>query len=144
LESIVQLFCNVVHAIGPKYYTREQIDAWAPQNRDDQEEWMKSLSENITYVVEEDYRIVAFGDMTLDGFIDRLYVDKNYQGRGIASSIFQKFEEDARKLGLTQLTMEANIIIKPLAERRGFEVVREHRKMRRGAIFINYIMRKIL
>ena len=144
LDSVVQLFYDVVHTTGAKYYSQDELDAWAPKTRHDQKEWLKSLSENITFVIEEHGKIIAFGDMTKTGYIDRLYVQDKYQKQGIASALLKKFEEEALKLGLSELTTEANMIFKPLAEHQGFVVVSEIRKMRKGVEFSNYILSKKL
>jgi len=32
VEAIIQLFIEVVHTTGAKYYDQEQVDAWAPKN----------------------------------------------------------------------------------------------------------------
>ncbi len=100
--------------------------------------------ENFSYVVEENGIIIGFGDMTHTGFIDRLYVHKNHQGRGAALRIFKMLEQDARKLGLEELTGEASVMLKPLAEMHGFEVVEKQSKLHRGVEFTNYKMRKKL
>lgn len=143
-EPILQLFQDVVHSVGAKYYNPEQVNAWAPKEGLNKEKWLHSLSENITYVVEMDGKIVGFGDMSHTGYIDRVYVHKNYQGRGIGLAIFRKLEEEARKMGLSELSTEASIMAKPLAERQGFQVVNEQRKVHRGVEFVNYVMRKKL
>jgi putative acetyltransferase len=144
LESIVQLFGAVVHSVGAKYYNAEQVNAWAPKDNVDKDGWLRSLSEHMTYVVEVDGNIVGFGDMNHSGYIDRLFVHKNYQGKGVALALFRKLEEEAKKLGLSELTTEASIVAKPVAERLGFEVIEEQRKIYRGVEFINYRMRKQL
>jgi len=144
LEPILQLFQDVVHTIGAKYYNEQQVNAWAPKEGLDKHKWLQSLTEHITYVVEMDGRIVGFGDMTHSGYIDHLYVHKNYQGQGVALAILRTLEEDARKMGLSELTTEANKIARPVAERQGFEVIREQRKTRKNIEFINYVMRKKL
>ena len=144
LDAVLQLFHDVVHSVGAKYYDQEQVNAWAPKERDDQEKWLKSLLHNFSYVAEENGVIIGFGDMTQEGCIDRLFVHKNYQGAGAAQQIFKKFEEDAKALGLKELFGEASIMLKPLAERQGFEVVEEQRKEHRGVLFTNYKMRKKL
>ncbi len=110
----------------------------------DRERWLKSLTENIAYVVEVEGRIVGFGDMTRSGYIDHLFVAKNDQGRGVALAIFRELEGEARKLGLKELTTEASKIAMPLALRQGFEVVHEQRKVHRGVALTNYAMRKKL
>lgn len=88
--------------------------------------------------------MIGFGDMTETGFIDRLYVHKDYQRKGVASLLLKRLEEEARKLGIAELTMEASLLLKPLAERQGFEVVQEHKKVLRGVEFITYFMSKKL
>lgn len=144
LEAILKLFHDTVHAIGAKYYSSEQVNAWAPSSGVDKEKWLKSLTANLTFVAEDKGKIIGFGDMTENGFIDRLYVHKDHQRKGVASAILKKLEEEARKLGITELTTEASILLKPLAERYGFEVIQEHKKVRRGVEFTTYFMGKKL
>ncbi|HEY5235948.1 MAG TPA: GNAT family N-acetyltransferase [Rhabdochlamydiaceae bacterium] len=143
LEAILELFHDVVHKIGAKYYNTEQVQAWAPSNID-KEKWLKSLTTNITLVAEDQGEIIGFGDMSHTGYIDRLYVHKNYQGKGVALALFKKLEEEARKLGIVELTTESSVMAKSIAERQGFEVVQKQNKVLRGQEFITYLMRKKL
>jgi putative acetyltransferase len=144
LEVILQLFYEVVHTTGAKYYDKEQVEAWAPKNGLDKKAWLETLSSHLTYVADEDNKIVGFGDMTTTGYIDHLYILKNYQGRGIARALLKKLEEEAHRLGLKELTLESSIMAMPLAKRQGYEVINEQRKMLRGKEFITYKMRKTL
>ena len=141
LEAVLELFHDVVHTIGAKYYNLDQVEAWAPESVD-KEKWLNSLTANITFVAIDKDKIVGFGDMTITGYVDRLYVHKDYQGIGVA--IFKKLEEEARKLGLTELTTEASIMAKKIVERWGFEVIEKQSKVLRGQEFITYLMRKKL
>jgi putative acetyltransferase len=143
LEAILELFHDVVHTIGAKYYNSEQVQAWAPSNID-KEKWLNSLTAHITYVAEDQGKMIGFGDMSLTGYIDRLYVHKNYQGKGVALALVKKLEEEARKLGLEELTTEASVMAMPIAKRWGFEVIQKNTKAHRGQEFITYLMRKKL
>ena len=143
LEAILELFHDVVHTIGAKYYNSEQVQAWAPVSAD-KEKWLTSLTANIAFVAEDRGIIIGFGDMSHTGYIDRLYVHKNYQGKGVALALFKKLEEAARKLGIAELTTEASVMAKPIAERWGFEIVQKNNKGLRGQEFITYLMRKKL
>src|SRR5271165_6942731 len=143
LEAVLELFHDVVHTIGAKYYNSEQVQAWAPVNAD-KEKWLTSLTANITLVAEDQGKMIGFGDMSHSGYIDRLYVHKNYQGKGVALALVKKFEEEARKLGIAELTTEASVMAMPIAKRWGFEVVQKNNKVLRGQEFITYLMRKKL
>jgi putative acetyltransferase len=144
LEAILQLFQDVVHTVGAKYYNAEQLYAWAPKDSLNKSKWIESLTTNITYIAEDKNTIIGFGDMTQTGYIDHLYVHKNYQGAGAALALFRALEKEARTLHLTELTTEASIIAMPLAKRQGFEVIQEQIKLVRGVKFITYKMRKNL
>jgi putative acetyltransferase len=143
LDVVLQLFYDTIHTISAKYYNPEQVDTWAPKIMD-REKWLEKLESHITYVAELDGIIVGFGDITREGYIDHIYTHKNYQAKGIALAILNRLEEDARDLGITELTTEASITAKPLAERRGYRVIKEQRKVLRGVEFVNYLMCKKL
>ncbi len=144
LESVMQLFQEVVHTTGAKYYQPEQVNAWAPQEGGNRSAWLESLTQNISYVVEVAGVIVGFGDMTHAGHIERVYVHPKYQGQGVARALMRKFEDEAKKLGLQKLTADASVIAMPLLKRFGYEIVQEYCKTHRGVEFINYLMQKHL
>lgn len=144
LDAAIALFCDSVHTVASRYYDSVQIEAWGDLKTIDREHWLKNLSDNITYIAEDEKKIVGFGDMTHQGYIDHLFVHKNYQGTGASLGIFKKFEEEARKLGLQEMTTEASIMAMPLAKRVGFEVLEKQIKVYKGIEFINYRMRKKL
>ncbi len=141
--AIVKLFREAVHAIAIRHYSKEQAAVWAPENID-QDKWQRSLEKNITYVAEIDSIIVGFADMSHEGYLDRLYVHKDYQARGIAFRLMKKIEQEARNLGLTKITTDCSITAKIPAERMGFKVVKEQTVIREGIQLTNYVMEKIL
>ena len=81
-SELTRLFYDTVHSVCARDYTPEQLDAWA-DGHPDLETWDRSLRAHDTLVVEEGGRILGFGDMTADGYLDRLFVHREAQGRGI-------------------------------------------------------------
>ena len=49
----------------------------------DLEAWDRSLTAHFTLVAEENGVITGFGDMDPTGYLDRLFVHRDFQGRGI-------------------------------------------------------------
>lgn len=142
LKQINQLFYDTVHSVNAKDYSPQHLDAWASKDRDESY-WGKKFEERICYVVETDGTIVGFGDMTKAGYIDHVYVHKDFQGRKIGSMIFEKLEQEAKKLGVHELTTEASITAKPFFEAKGFRVVaQQEAKERNGMIFVTFDMCK--
>lgn len=104
-EEIVHLFYDTVHTINAKDYTKEQLNAWAPPAEmcSKIEQWAGSLSENIIYISKINNNIVGFSDLATDGLLDRLYVHKKFQRKGIASALIQQLEFDAQKLHISEI-----------------------------------------
>jgi len=142
-EEIITLFRDAVHSINIRHYTPEQVAVWAPEIID-VDTWRKSLGKNITYVAEVDSTIVGFIDMSHEGYLDRLYIHKNYQAKGVAYRLFKKIEDEARELGLSKITTDCSITAKLPAERMGFVVIKEQMVERNGVSLINYAMEKKL
>ena len=135
--ELIDLFYNTVHTVNSKDYTKEQLDAWAT-GKADREKWNRSLLEHYSFVAVEDEVIVGFGDMDKTGYIDRLFVHKDHQGKGIATAICNKLEQMAPGNIITH----ASITAKPFFEKRGYKVVNEQRVKRQGIFLTNYIMEK--
>jgi len=143
LAQINQLFINTVHAINARDYNQEQLAAWAPRNGSS-EQWRQRFKDHHVYVAVENGKIIGFGDITAKGYLDHLYVHKDFQGQGVASAILAQLEEEARNLGLKELDTQASITAKPFFERRGFTVMRKQEKLHNGVKFFNYVMHKTL
>lgn len=138
IKEMAELFYNTVHTVNAEDYTGEQLDAWADGNPD-LVKWDQSFQAHQTLIAEEDDRIVGFADIDRTGYLDRLYVHREYQGQGIATLLCDLLEE------LTEgnvITVHASITAKPFFERRGYRTVKRQQVERRGILLTNYIMEK--
>lgn len=136
-KEMAELFFNTVHSVNVKDYTKQQLDAWA-SGQVDLEKWDQSFQEHFSIVAVENDIIVGFGDIDKTGYLDRLYVHKNYQGKGIATAICDKLESKVKENIITH----ASITAKPFFEKRGYKVVKEQQVERNGIFLKNYIMEK--
>ncbi len=82
--------------------------------------------------------IIGFGDIDKTGYLDRLYVHKDYQGKGVATTICNKLEKEVQG----KIFTHASITAKTFFEKRGYKVVKEQQVERQGVILINYVMEK--
>ena len=135
--ELVRLFYETVHTINVADYTKEQLDAWAPENVD-LEEWDRSFREHDCVIAAEDGTITGFGDMDRNGYFDRLYVHKDYQKRGVATAICDRLERTAQGKIITH----ASITAKSFFEKRGYRVMRKQQVFRRGIVLVNFVMEK--
>ncbi len=142
-REIVELFYNTVHSINSRDYSLEQLDVWAPKEIDIAL-WDKSLSQHYSIVAEENGVIIGFGDLDAIGYLDRLYVHKDYQGIGVATTISNELENYAQENHISIVTTNASITAKPFFKKRGYEVVKEQFIERNGQFLKNFIMKKVL
>lgn len=136
--EMAELFYQTVHAVNIRDYTDEQVDAWVTGNVN-LKEWDRSFSEHVSVVAVKDGKIVGFGDMDASGYLDRLYVHKDFQNQGIAAAICDALE---KKIGAVRFTTHASITARPFFEHRGYRMIKEQQVIRRGVSLTNYIMEK--
>lgn len=143
-EEIISLFYETVHSVNSKDYSQAQLDAWAP--RDEKESkiksWKESLGQNITFVAKVNDKVVGFSDLTHTGYLDRLFVHKDYQEQGIATALVNMLESEAKKLNLLDIDVEASITAKPFFEYHGYKIVCSQTVERKGVKLTNFKMSK--
>ncbi|WP_297585489.1 GNAT family N-acetyltransferase [uncultured Lactobacillus sp.] len=137
-KELINLFYNTVHTVNAKDYTSEQLDVWAPKNID-LRKWDYSFRRHTTVVAIEDNKIVGFGDIDRSGYLDRLFVDKNYQNQGIATALCEELEASVEG---KRITTHASITAKPFFEHRGYHLIKEQKVLRNGIELINFVMEK--
>ena len=138
IEEMTVLFYDTVHKICSRDYTKEQLDAWSAKDID-RAAWDRSFLEHYTLVAEKNGMVVGFGDMDSTGYLDRLYVHKDYQGQGIATALCDRLEAGYPD---GPVTTHASITAKPFFESRGYRVIKEQQVERKGVILSNYVMQK--
>ena len=136
--ELAELFYDTVHTVNAKDYTQEQLDAWAT-GKVNLEAWNESFQAHHTVVAEMDGKIVGFGDIDETGYLDRLYVHKDYQRRGVATAICDALEQ---RTEAAEFTTHASITARPFFEKRGYTVAREQQVERRGVWLTNFVMKK--
>lgn len=131
--AMAELFYTTVHTVNATDYTPRQLDAWA-DGQVDLAAWDASFLAHTTLVAEAEGIIVGFADLADDGYLDRLYVHKDWQGRGVATALC-----DA--LPGAKLT-HASLTARPFFEQRGWQVVKEQQVERRGVLLTNFVMKR--
>ena len=136
-REITELFYNTVHTVNANDYTKEQLNVWA-KKQIDLKEWDRSLQAHFSIVAVDSDIIVGFGDIDKTGYLDRLFVHSDFQGKGIATAICDQLE--AKVQG--NITTYASITAVPFFEKRGYNVVKKQNVERQGILLTNFLMLK--
>lgn len=134
-QELAELFYNTVHTVNAKDYSEEQLNAWAT-GQVDMEQWNSSLREHYSLVAVLYHRIVGFGDIDETGYLDRLYVHKDYQRQGIAAVLCDQLEQAVSG----KITTHASVTAKGFFEKRGYRVVKMQKVERQGVLLTNFVM----
>ncbi len=138
--QMAELFYQTVHSVNAKDYTKEQLDVWAT-GKVDLTRWGQSFSAHYTVVAILDNMLAGFGDIDETGYLDRLYVHKDYQRRGIATAICDSLEQ---AFEVEKVVSHVSITARPFFEARGYLVRKEQQVVREGISLTNYVMEKKL
>lgn len=136
--ALARLFYDTVHTVNARDYTPEQLDAWADGNVD-LAAWDTSFLAHHSLVAEENGEILGFADMDTTGYLDRLYVHKDYQGQGVATALCDALEASCPA---EHFNTHASLTARPFFEGRGYRVLRRQTVVRRGILLDNYVMEK--
>lgn len=136
-KEIADLFYNTVHAINASDYTKEQLNVWAPENVD-LDKLDQSFQGHLCVVAVDDDIIVGFGDIDKTGYLDRLFVHSDYQGRGVATAICNILESAVQQ----NIVAHVSITARHFFEKRGYKIVKEQEVEREGVFLTNFVMLK--
>ena len=137
-DQLARLFFQTVHSVNAKDYTKEQLDVWATGNVD-LNRWDMSFKEHYTIIATDNGEIVGFGDIDSSGYLDRLFVHKDHQHKGIATAICDELESSVTG---KKIITHSSITAKPFFEKRGYRVKKEQTIVRNGISLTNFIMEK--
>lgn len=135
--ELTKLFYDTVHTVNAKDYSKEQLDVWA-DGSPDLDAWNRSLTEHYSLVAVCNGTLVGFGDIDRTGYLDRLFVHKEYQHRGIAAALCDELEQAVKGT----ITTHASITARPFFLKRGYQVIKEQEVERKGVFLTNYVMEK--
>lgn len=136
--ALAALFYDTVHTVNCRDYSADQCDAWA-DGIVDLAAWNRSFLEHTTWIAEQDGQIVGFGDISRDGYLDRLYVHARFQRQGIATALCDALENAVKG---RPIETHASITARPFFTARGYRTITKQQVVRHGIRLTNFVMRK--
>ena len=141
--QIAALYHAAVHAVSLTYYTKAQLEAWAPTPPDN-DFWAKRLERTQPSLCWIEGKIAGFIEWDKSGSIDCLYTHPGYQRRGVATELYHYVENKARAEVCERLIVDASKVAREFFSRQGFSVMKENKIKRNGQILVNFHMKKPL
>jgi putative acetyltransferase len=144
VSELANIYYHTIHNINTHDYSKEQINAWAPESCLELEGWKKKWEKLPPIVATIDNQIVGFAEFEDDGHIDCFYVHHQFQSKGVGSALMKEIEQQALQKNISKIFAEVSITAKPFFLSKGFRVTKEQLKKIRGADLKNFVMEKNL
>jgi putative acetyltransferase len=143
LDRVRELFFETIHAINQKDYSPKQVEVWASA-AENLNEWSRRIEDQYFIGATIKSKIVGFASLDYEGYLDFMFVHKDFQKSGIASALLDELLRKGSELKLGEIYTEASITARPFFEKKGFQLIKENSKVFKGEEFINYKMKRIL
>lgn len=141
LEEVVQLFYETIRNVNRKDYSKEQVEVWS--NRCDHLKENGAFFKRLyTIVATEGKQIIGYGNIDKTGYLDHLYVHKDFQSQGVATAICDELERYAKEMQAAKICVHASVTAKPFFVKRGYTVEQEQQVELDGVKLTNYKMEK--
>jgi putative acetyltransferase len=141
--GIAGLLHRSVRQLARRDYSDVQVRAWAP-DEPDLARWRAILATAQTWTAWIDGRLAGFTDLEADGHLYHLYVDPDFERRGVARALCRDVEAAAREMGLHRIHTEASLTALPAFKKFGFQLIAAQTVRVRGQDFVNFRMEKRL
>lgn len=142
--QLVALFHETVRSVNARDYTPGQIEAWVGGEVDLQA-WDKRFQDSRTLIAQtEQGLIIGFANIDDNGYLDMLYVHRDHQHEGVATTLCDALERYAASRGVNKVVTHASLTARSFFEQRGYTTVREQCVERLGVTLPNVVMDKWL
>jgi putative acetyltransferase len=140
LNQICSLFKETIRTICVKDYSDQQIEAWASA-ADNKIKWERKLETQLFLVAEEEDKILGFASLEDCNYIDLFYVHKDFQGKGIGTTLLKELENKASLNG-SILYSDVSITAKPFFEKQCYKTIKKQNVLVKDISMTNYRMEK--
>lgn len=142
-KRLAGLLYSSVHRLCAGVYTPEELEAWAPEKMD-KNRLSRGLMLNYTWVADEDGLPIGFICIERDGYINRLFTHPDHVRRGVATALLNTAIDWAKKRGLRRVFLSASKVGYGFYVKNGFRVCGMERTERRGVVFENKVMERLI
>ena len=131
-EQMQRLHRRAIMATSGDYYSLDERESWAFGLRADR--YVRPVDGHFD-VAEVDNVVVAFCDHGPDEVIG-LYIDPDFQGRGIGSALLGQAEDRMREAGTAVAKVHASLSSQAFYERHGYREVERTTHTSRGGLIL--------
>lgn len=142
--QIKELFCNTVLSVNRRHYNQAEVEDWASCGENLAK--LESMIGTHYFIVarNDDNRIIGFSSITPEGYLHSMFVDRDFQNAGVATSLLSEVEQYAHDSGVAAISSDVSKTARPFFENKGYVVITEQQHKANQLYLTNYKMVKNL
>lgn len=141
IPAIGALYSETVRNVNARDYSVEQINVWSSSG-DAYEMWKNRIMGQCFMLALVDEVIAGFCSIAPDGYLDFLYVHKDYQRVGVAKTLLDEIERKAAEQNNPQIYSHVSKTAKGFFKKFGYQHKEDLIDLYKGFTFINALMVK--
>ncbi|MDR2010751.1 MAG: GNAT family N-acetyltransferase [Bacteroidales bacterium] len=144
IDQIKILFKETILYINHKDYAVDEINDWISCGENDNR-WKSLINELYFIIAENDENIIiGFSAISKDGYLNSMFVHKDCQNAGVATTLYKEVEKYAINNNIHKITSEVSITALSFFENKGFRIDEEQKRIANKLYLTNYKMSKEL
>lgn len=142
-DELMAVFYSSIHLNATSYYTKEQLNAWAPENMAI-DKWKVRMEQINPFVLVDDNRILAYGDLQDNGYIDHFFVRGGENGKGYGGHLMTFLIELAKEKGIQMMTSDVSLAAQDFYSKFGFTIEKRQSVDVRGILTMENALMKLV
>lgn len=142
IDELRYLYRDTVIYINSADYTPEEIEVWSDTFKYTAG-LKRKISEQYFIVAEVDKIITGFSSIANDGYLDFMYVHKDYQRKGVAITLLTEIESHATRSGIKKIYSHVSKTARPFFEKYGYIKKGDNINKVNNIEFVNSVMVKV-
>lgn len=122
-DELRLVFYSSVHSLAQHFYTRDQLNAWAPDVYDRQS-WLQRLAANRPFIAVLDGQIAGFADIQNTGYIDQFFTAGLFAQRGVGSALMHHILKTAAGRNTSHIYSNVSLAAEDFFSKYGFRVTK--------------------
>jgi len=143
IPNIVEMYRQTVFTVNAKDYTPAQIKVWA-DGAVNFPRWEAAIKDQYFAIAEIQGKLAGFSSIAKDGYLDFMYVSKDYQRCGVATSLLNEIELKAGEQNNPEIYSHVSKTAKGFFLKMGYVHKEDISDLYKGELFINALMVKKL
>lgn len=115
LLEITSIFRDTIKHVNSKDYNPLQIAVWSSA-ADDTEKWLRRIKDYYFIVAELEDQVSGFAYLRNGNYFGGLFVHKDLQGKGIATTLLNAIETKSKEEGFSAIESDVSITALPFFE----------------------------